>query len=92
MKQNCINCGAVLHYENNKAICDYCKSEYLLDQLGRIEQYKVELEIFGKKHKFYISKLELKSLFKDSYIDMTTGRLIKVNKVCDKLKLELIEM
>lgn len=58
-RTNCKNCGAVLHYdlENRLAKCAYCGSEYHLDNLGRIEEYKVELEILGQRRTFYINSI-----------------------------------
>lgn len=60
---NCKNCGAPLHYnlKNRMATCDYCSSEYHLDNLGIIEEYKVELDVFGKREKFYISNVEIEN-------------------------------
>lgn len=58
-RTNCKNCGAVLHYDikNRLAICDYCSTEYHLDNLGRIEEYKVEIEVFGQRRTFYIESI-----------------------------------
>ena len=58
-RTNCKNCGAPLHYdlENRLAKCEYCSSEYHLDNLGIIEEYKVELEIFGQRRTFYINSI-----------------------------------
>ncbi len=58
---NCKNCGAALHFDRKKrlAICDYCHSEYHLDDLGRIKEYMVELEIFGKRMQFYIDSIRV---------------------------------
>lgn len=78
---NCINCGAPL--KNQK--CEYCGTEYYLDTLGQINEYKIKVNIMGQEKDFYISKIEKQSIFGDSYRDVT-------NKICDKLKLELIEM
>lgn len=56
---NCKNCGAVLHYDLKSRIakCSYCSTEYHLDDLGRIEEYKVDLEIYGVRRTFYISSI-----------------------------------
>ena len=46
---NCKNCGAPLHYnfKNRIATCEYCTSEYHLDDLGIIEEYKPLKEVDG---------------------------------------------
>lgn len=54
-RTNCINCGAVLHGTQ----CAYCGTEYHLDDLGRIKEYLVKIEIFGKKMEFYVNSIEL---------------------------------
>mgnify|MGYP002854250237 CR=1 FL=1 len=65
---NCKNCGAPLHYnlKNRKARCSYCDSEYHLDDLGRVKEYIVEIEIFGKREKFYIANIDIERLY-DEY-------------------------
>lgn len=62
---NCKNCGAALHFDREKrlAICNYCGTEYHLDNLGRIEEYMVELEIMGKRRKFYISSVTYEPVY-----------------------------
>jgi len=52
-RTNCINCGAVLHGTQ----CAYCGTEYHLDDLGRIKEYFVKLEIFGRKMEFYVNSI-----------------------------------
>lgn len=57
---NCKNCGAPLKYDltNRIAKCEYCSSEYHLNnsvKLNNFSNQTIELEIFGKKMKFYIS-------------------------------------
>jgi len=86
IRTNCINCGAPL--KNGK--CEYCGTEYHLDSLGQVNEYKVKVNIMGQEKDFYIGKIEKQSIFGDSYRDVS-GNLI-TNKICDKLKLELIEM
>lgn len=87
MKQtNCINCGAPLHNEK----CDYCGTEYHLDNNGQINEYKVKLNIMGEEKEFYISKVEKNAIFGDAYRNME-GNLV-INKICDKLKIQLIEI
>ena len=86
---NCKNCGAPLHYnfKNRIATCEYCTSEYHLDDLGIIEEYKVELDIFGKRVKFYITNIEVEHDYCEyRNIDGRRGRLPQK----DTIKLELI--
>lgn len=53
---NCKNCGGVLHNQSSKiCICEYCGTEYHLDDLGHIEEYKVKLDVMGREMMFYIS-------------------------------------
>ena len=86
IRTNCINCGAPL--KNGK--CEYCGTEYHLDSLGQVKEYKVKVNIMGQEKDFYIGKIEKHSIFGDSHRDVS-GNLI-TNKICDKLRLELIEM
>lgn len=59
---NCKNCGAPLKYNTGKRIakCNYCNTEYHMDNLGRLEEYKIEIELFGKRMKFYLNQMEMK--------------------------------
>ena len=86
LKTNCINCGAPLHNEK----CEYCGTEYHLDNFGQINEYKVKLNILGKEKYFYISNVETHSIYGDCSRDIS-GRLVG-SKICDKLKIQLIEM
>ncbi len=53
MLTNCKNCGAVL--VNGK--CEYCGSEYeYIPNIGNFQQI-IKINIHGKVHKFYISKI-----------------------------------
>ena len=67
LRTNCKNCGASLHYDETnygkKVKCQYCRQEYHIDTLGRIEEYKVKLEIYGKVIDFYINSIEIKPDF-----------------------------
>jgi hypothetical protein len=87
MKTNCINCGAPLHNEK----CDYCGTEYHLDNCGQINEYKVKINILGQEKEFYIGRIERHSLFSADTCRNIDGSLSS-SKICDKLKLELIEM
>lgn len=53
---NCINCGAPL--QGTK--CGYCNTEYHLDDLGRLKEYYIKLEIFGQITEFYIGTMEVR--------------------------------
>ena len=65
---NCKNCGAPLHFEieNRLAVCKYCNTEYHLDNLGRIKEYTVELELFGRRMKFYINEIKCEPRYIES--------------------------
>ncbi len=55
---NCKNCGSALHNQNSRICkCEYCGTEYHLDDLGRIEEYKVKLDVMGREMMFYISEI-----------------------------------
>ena len=85
-KTNCINCGAPLHSDK----CEYCGTEYHIDNYGQINEYKVKLNILGEEKKFYIGKVEKNSIYGDCKRNIN-GTLTE-NKICDKLRIELIEM
>lgn len=91
---NCKNCGAPLHYDKTNygrtAICNYCNSEYHLDLLGRLEEYKIKINIMGQVKEFYIGNWEVKSIFRDSGRDIN-GNLIS-NPITSKMILKLIEI
>ena len=71
------------------AKCEYCTSEYHLDDLGRITEYQVELEIFGERRKFYISNIEIEQLYNDLYRDRV-GKLIACSTGKQEYKITLI--
>jgi hypothetical protein len=85
---NCTNCGAPLKFKEQDygklAKCSYCDTEYHLDLLGRVEEYKVKLKIMGEVKEFYISQLEVDpfsfdNTYMDSrYISPDSCRFIKV--------------
>lgn len=89
---NCINCGATLHYSNNDMICKcaYCGTEYHIDQLGRVNEYYVELEIMGQKRKFYIGELSFNKLYSSCGRSLN-GKLMP-NYITSKIEMKLIEM
>lgn len=92
-KTNCKNCGAPLSYGKNKyesiAKCKYCNTEYHIDRLGKIEEYKVKIELFGEIHEFYISEVMVVPISEASR--NTDGKLIRSNKY-EKIKIKLIEL
>lgn len=67
---NCKNCGAVLKYDDTgKAKCEYCSSEYFMYDTKKVKEKKVtahctkicdgyELELYGKKMKFYLAEVK----------------------------------
>lgn len=92
---NCTNCGAPLKFKEKDygklAKCSYCDTEYHLDLLGRVEEYKVKLKIMGEVKEFYISEVEVHPLynFDNTYIGVD-GRM--TNVINHKIKVELIEL
>lgn len=93
-RTNCKNCGAALHYNKSNygkvAKCNYCDTEYHIDLLGRVEEYKIKIEFMGQIREYYIGEWEMKPIFVNEYIDMD-GRLT-INNPIYKSKLTLIEM
>ena len=74
LRTNCKNCGASLHYDvtnyGKKVQCKYCRQEYHIDLLGRIEEYKVKLEFMGRVIDFYIRSFTVEpDTMEYSYID-----------------------
>lgn len=63
LRTNCKNCGAPLQYDKTNygktATCKYCRQEYHIDLLGRIEEYKVKLEVYGTIMDFYINQISV---------------------------------
>lgn len=92
--KNCLNCGAPLHYGKNDydniARCVYCGTEYHIDRLGKIEEYKVKLVVFGKIHEFYISELEFYNIYEDVYRNIG-GQIVTVESR-PKIAIKLVEM
>jgi DNA-directed RNA polymerase subunit M/transcription elongation factor TFIIS len=60
-KTNCLNCGATLHYDETQygstAKCKFCGTEYHIDKLGRVEEYKVKLKMQNHIISFYIGSM-----------------------------------
>lgn len=93
-RTNCKNCGAILHYNKDKygtsTQCDYCGTEYHIDLLGRIEEYKIKIEFMGKVREYYIGDWENHPIYFNAYRDID-GRL-NYRKPIYKTKLTLIEI
>ena len=64
---NCLNCGAPLHYDETNygstAKCQYCRSEYHIDKLGRVEEFKVKIKMGEKIISFYINTMQYEPVF-----------------------------
>lgn len=95
LRTNCKNCGASLHYDETKygkkVRCEYCRQEYHIDLLGRVEEYKVKLEVLGEIKEFYIGEIETQKLW---YCDIgrdARGRII-ATQTKPKTTLKLIEI
>lgn len=73
-KTNCINCGAPLTYGSNKyesiAKCPYCKTEYHIDRLGNVEEYKVRIMLMGSVRYFYITDICFNKLYHSNFRNM----------------------
>lgn len=92
LRTNCKNCGASLHYDETKygqkVKCKYCQTEYHIDLLGRVEEYKVKLEFMGKIIEFYITSWEVEPEYMEyTYLgdecmrSRHTGTDIKLNLI-----------
>lgn len=94
LRTNCKNCGASLHYDETKygkkVRCQYCRQEYHVDLLGRVEENIIKIEIMGTIKEYYIGTITIEPLWFD------TGRSIDgtlcITKPITKTKLELIEL
>ena len=94
-RTNCKNCGSPLHYDKTNygktAICKYCSTEYHIDLLGRVEEYKIKLEIMGKIKEFYIGEMKFEPINMGQIGRDINGRLF-MSKPLYKTKLNLIEI
>lgn len=90
METNCKNCGGILKYEKEKVYCPYCGSIYHLDNVCRIEEYKIELEIYGKKRKFYIGEIQVHPIVAD--VTRSIDGYVRHEKMGEKMKINLIEL
>lgn len=86
MNTNCINCGAPLHSDK----CDYCGTEYTLNEFGQIKEYIIKLNILGEEKEFYIGDIEKHKICSNAVRD-PSGFLVH-DEIGNKLTLKLIEI
>lgn len=84
---NCLNCGAPLQYDETSygsiAKCKYCNTEYHIDKLGRVEEYKVKLKMQNKIISFYLGSMTYEpNYIEESY--MTTSGYMQ-HTIMDRL-------
>ncbi len=95
LRTNCKNCGAPLHYDRTNygrtAQCKYCGTEYHIDLLGKVEEYKIKIEMMGEMKEFYIGNWEIKTLYCGDSGRNIHGNLIP-QKITQKTILKLIEI
>lgn len=95
LRTNCKNCGASLHYDETKygkkVRCQYCRQEYHIDWLGRVEEYKVKLEVLGEIKEFYIGEMEIHRLWNSDSGRDAMGRIMATS-IGTKTTLKLIEI
>lgn len=89
--KTCINCGAPLHSN----ICDYCGTEYELDNNGnhtqkgkQINEFIYELDIQGETHTFYVGEVQAHKIL--DYAAEKNGKVVPID-LGTKRKLTLIE-
>lgn len=94
LNTNCANCGAPLIYDNDRygsmAKCPYCKTQYHMDRLGKIEEYKVKIMFMGKIRDFYISDICFNKLYHSDFRNMN-GQLACVQAET-KMTCKIIEI
>lgn len=92
--RNCCNCGAPLQFDRNKLgnyiKCEYCGTQYELDENNEIKDYQIELLVNGKKRRFYISSLACNKIYGDAKRD--SCGLLHGNVIAEKYKLVLVEI
>ena len=95
LRTNCKNCGAPLHYDKTNygktAKCEFCRQEYHIDLLGRLEEYKIKLEIMGQIREYYIGEMKHEQINIGAIGRDFNGRLIAPKPIY-KTKLNLIEI
>lgn len=93
-RTNCLNCGSPLHYDETSygsiAKCEYCGTEYHIDKLGRVEEYKVKIKIQGKIVDFYIEEMRVEYYPMFDTTRDYKGRNQLVRNEHTTIKLELI--
>ena len=69
-RTNCLNCGAPLHYNETQygstAKCKFCDTEFHIDKLGRVEEYKVKIKMYNKIISFYIGTMKVEPVILDT--------------------------
>ena len=80
---NCKNCNAPLYYgEEPFTKCQYCGTEYHYDKIYKktkmididnniakqIDERTIEIELYGKKKRFYISEIEINPIMLEEYV------------------------
>ena len=77
-QERCHNCGSTLEFHDDSYCsvvkCPYCRTEYHIDNLGRIEEYKVKLKIQNRIVSFYVGSMEV------APIEIETTRLYDTNR------------
>lgn len=88
----CDNCGANLKANkyDDSFKCNYCGTEYYKDYFGNVIGQIVELKIFGKLKKFYISQVECNPIYMDYGRDLLGERYSTM--IDEKFKVELVEI
>ena len=91
-RTNCLNCGSPLHYNETNygsmSKCQYCGTEYHIDKLGRVEEYKVNIKLYGKIISFYVNSIEC--AYDDFEVERNIiGRCATVIRRDPRIKVEL---
>lgn len=83
---NCLNCGAALNYGETdyESVykCPYCKTEYHIDRLGKVEEYKVKIQVMGEIREFYVDTISMENqiLCIERYIDGYPNRKCSIQE------------
>ena len=70
-RDKCMNCGNSINYnevKNGVYVCPYCRTNYHIDKLGYIEEYKVKLMFMGHLLECYLQSYGMEP----QYIETTT--------------------
>lgn len=89
---NCLNCNAPLHYNETNygstAKCKYCDTEYHIDKLGRVEEYKVKIKMYNKIISFYVGCMHYEPVMLDT-TTLLDGRRTYITSDVPNITLEL---